>query len=210
MAERNYVTPPDTRFISLDSGGMNTKTLKEITTTVDEFNKSRPGGHEDRKERIMAKITEVKILDKYTVIYDSGAVRFYDPDKLPKTVVKWLETQPAREPAQEPVQILCSEPVQGPEKAVSEQNPYKTSTGSVNAISDRPNALTVALWSLYFAAGVILYMGWWAAQVCVGAAVVADRIRTVTAPAVKQTVRRGAGQIACLWRWRAALLAEIP
>lgn len=159
----------------------------------------------------MAKIKEVTAGEKYTVLYDSGSVRFYDPDKLPKTVLKWIEAQkPVQEPVQEPVQILCSEPVQEPKKAVSEQSPIKISAEPVNAISDRPNALTVALWSLYFAAGVILYMGWWAAQVCVGAAVVADRIRTVTAPAVKQTVRRGAGQIACLWRWRAALLAEIP
>ena len=161
----------------------------------------------------MAKINEVTAGEKYTVLYDSGSVRFYDPDKLPKTVVKWLETQPAREPAREPVQILCSEPVQEPEKAVSEQSPIKVSAEPVNSISDRPNALTAALWSMYFVAGVILYMGWWAAQACVGAAVVTDKIRTVTVPAVpavKQTVRRGAGQIACLWKWRAALLAEIP
>ena len=188
---------------------MNMKTAKVSCTTVDEF-KIPPRRSRGQKGKIMAKIKEVTAGEKYTVMYDSGSVRFYDPDKLPKTVLKWIEAQ---KPVQEPVQILCSEPVQEPKKAVSEQSPIKVSAEPVNAISDRPNALTAALWSMYFVAGVILYMGWWAAQVCVGAAVVTDKIRTVTAPAVpavKQTVRRGAGRIACLWRWRAALLAEIP
>ena len=176
--------------------------------------RSRPGGHEGRKERIMAKAKIKAVTEneaRYTVEYETGSVRYYDTDKLPGTVKAWLAER--KKPVQEPVQILCSEPVQEPKKAVSEQSPIKISAEPVNAISDRPNALTAALWSMYFVAGVILYMGWWAAQVCVGAAVVTDKIRTVTAPAVpavKQTVRRGAGQIACLWRWRAALLAEIP
>ena len=163
-----------------------------------------------QKGKIMAKakikaVTENEV--RYIVEYETGSVRYYDTDKLPGTVKAWLSEhkEPEQEPDPDPVQ-----PAQEPVKAAQELKPIKVSQEAVSAFPDRPNALTVALWSLYFVAGVILYMGWWAAQACAGAAVVADRIRTVTAPTVKQLVRRGAGQIACLWRWRAALLAEIP
>ena len=160
------------------------------------------------KAKIKA-VTENEV--RYIVEYETGSVRYYDTDKLPGTVKAWLSEH--KEPKQEPDPDPDPDPVQPaqePVKAAQELKPIKVSQEAISAIPDRPNALTVALWSLYFAAGVILYMGWWAAQACVGAAVVTDKIRIVTVPAVKQTVRRGAGQIACLWRWRAALLAEIP